>query len=384
MHPTVPPAIGTNVPTVAEPYQLTDLQDGHPGLRRVMHGYATAGTWPAVARRMTRILAELATALPQDLRERLRLGHSPIRRLEPGDRYDPAATRIALYVHYTVSGHISGMVARQVEALAQAGFSVVFISSASRIPHQDWATIRRLSALLVQRRNFGLDFGAWHDVVPEIGRRWPGIEELMLANDSVLGPIHGLEPVIQAMRSGGDGMFGLTESLQGGPHLQSYMLLARGPAAVRDLTQFLSSVTISHSKWLLIQFTELQLARWMRRRHHRVASVFGYDRLVRAALADPREHYRLMATQPGLQGLAQMAPEDAVALLYQWPVNPTRQFWHLLATRFGYPFLKTDLVLRGLSGQPDLDRWDDVVPSDAPCPLPLLRAHLDGLRAPPG
>ena len=376
--------IGTALPTVAEPYRLTDLPDGRPGLRRAIHGYATAGTWLAVVRRMAHILGELATALPRDLRQRLRPGQPAILRLEPGDRYDLTTRRIALYVHYTPSGRISDMVARQVETLAQAGFSVVFISSASHIPGEDWATIRSLTTLLVQRRNFGLDFGAWHDVIPEIRRRWPGIEELMLANDSILGPIHTLEPVIQAMRSGGNGLFGLTESMQGGPHLQSYLLLARGPAAVRDLEQFLSNVTISHSKWLLIQFSELQLARWMRRRHHRVASVFGYDRLVRAALADAQEHYRLMATQPGLQGLAQMAPEDAVALLYQWPVNPTRQFWHLLVTRFGYPFLKTDLVLRGLSGQPDLDRWNDVVPADAPCPLPLLQAHLDGLRAPPG
>ncbi len=368
------------MPIVAEPYRLTDLQDGHPGLRRVVHGYATAGTWLAMARRMLHILRELGTALPRDLRRRLGPGQTAILRMEAGERSDLTARRVALYVHYAASGRISDMVVRQVETLVQAGFSVVFISSAPRLPEEDWAIVRRLTALVVQRRNFGLDFGGWHDVVPEIHRRWPGIEELMLANDSVLGPIHALEPVIRAMRAGGNGLFGLTESVQGGPHLQSYMLLARGPAAVRDLTHFLSDVTLSHSKWLLIQFAELRLARWMRGRGHRVASVFGYDRLVRAALADAQEQYGLMATQPGLQGLAQTAPEDAVGLLYQWPVNPTRQFWHLLATRFGYPFLKTDLVLRGLSGQADLDRWDQVVPADAPCPLPVLRAHLEGLR----
>jgi hypothetical protein len=369
------------LPIAAEPYCLTNLQDGHPGLRRLVHGYATAGTWIAVAKRMLNILGELASALPRDLRLRFKASGPAIRRMEQGDRYDLTAMRVVLYVHYAASGRVSEMVMRQVESLAEAGFAVVFITSASAVPEADWMAVKRVAALVVQRRNFGLDFGAWHDVAPEVRRRWAGLNELMLANDSVLGPIHALGPVIEALRTGGNGLFGLTESVQGGPHLQSYMLLARGPAAVRDLMQFVSGVTISHSKWLLIQFSELRFARWMRRRGHRVASLFGYDRLVRAALADAGEHYRLMATQPGLQGLAQMAPEEAVAMLYQWPVNPTRQFWHLLATRFGYPFLKTDLVLRGLSGQPDLDRWELVVPSDGPCSVEMLQAHLDGLRA---
>jgi len=45
----------------------------------------------------------------------------------------------------------------------------------------------------------------------------------------------------------------LTESLQGGAHLQSYMLLARGRAVVQDLAHFVQTMRISHSKWLLIQ-----------------------------------------------------------------------------------------------------------------------------------
>ena len=38
----------------------------------------------------------------------------------------------------------------------------------------------------------------------------------------------------------GPGVFGLLESLQGGPHLQSWFTLARGPAAVADLARFLA------------------------------------------------------------------------------------------------------------------------------------------------
>ena len=138
--------------------------------------------------------------------------------------------------------------------------------------------------------------------MPEVRRRWPHPDELILANDSVLGPIHPLAPVIDTMRAGGEGLFGLTESLQGGPHLQSYFLLARGKAAVADLMGFLQTLYVSHSKWLLVQMGEIRLARWMRRRGHRVAAVFGYDRLVQAAVADPAERRRLMGSSAKLRG----------------------------------------------------------------------------------
>ncbi len=365
---------------MAEPYCLTDLHCAQPGLRRAVHGYATWGTWSGVLRRLLVVALELSSALPRDLIRWLRMPRGARLHIDTGKSWDPAARRIAVYVHYAASGQVSGMVLRQLQMIARDGFAVVFISMAPGIPDEQWKAVLQVAALAVRRANFGLDFGAWRDVMPEVERRWPVIEELLLANDSVLGPIHALNPVIEAMRAGGDGLFGLTESIQGGPHLQSYMLLARGPAAIGDLMRFLRSAYISHSKWLLIQFAELRLARWMLRRRHRVAAVFGYDRLVRAVIADPEERRRLMVTHPHLADLDHLPVDAAIARLYHWPVNPTRHFWHILATRFGYPFVKTDLVLRGLSGHTDLDGWEEVVPEDAPCPLRMLRAHLDGLK----
>jgi hypothetical protein len=213
-------------------------------------------------------------------------------------------------------------------------------------------------------------------VMPEIRRRWPVLQELALVNDSVLGPIHAVPPVFEALRSGGPGFFGLTESLQGGVHLQSYLLLARGEAAVADLMRFLETLYVSHSKWLLVQLGEIRLARWMRARGHRVAALFGYDRLVRAAVADPGQRRRLMESNVRLRGLDMLAPEEAADLLHEWPLNPTQHLWHVLATRFDDPFVKTELVLRNPGRLPGVDQWQQVVPVDSPCPLPVIQAHL--------
>ena len=183
--------------------------------------------------------------------------------------------------------------------------------------------------------------------------------------------------MLAALRAGGAGLFGLTESIQGGPHLQSYFLLARGAAATGDLFRFLGEMRMSHSKWLVVQRGELRLARWMRGRGHRVAALFGYHRLVAAALADA-----------GGAGAARRLPPAAAragrrcrrrragALLRAQPLNPTHHLWHALVRRLGFPFLKTELVRRNPGRLPGIDGWRALVPAEAPCPVPVIEAHL--------
>jgi Rhamnan synthesis protein F len=364
---------------MTEPLLLTDLSEAAPGLRRLAHGYATSGAWRRLALRLFMVVRELASALPQDLRRALEPRRVAPIRLEAGVESETGARHVAIYVHYAGNGGVSEMVRCQLATLRRAGFAIVFVSSSPNFKEADWQAVRQVGALVAHRRNFGLDFGAWRDSIQEVRRRWPDLVELMLANDSVLGPIHDLAPVIEAMRSGGTGLFGLTESLQGGPHLQSYMLLARGSAATGDLMDFVEGLRISTSKWLLVQMGEVRLARWMRRRGHRVAAVFGYRRLVRAAIADPRERRRIAMSYRRLRSIETSSAEEAEALLHEWPLNPTHHLWHVLATEFGGPFLKTELVRRNPGRLPNVEAWASVVPPDSPCPVPLLEAHLEAL-----
>lgn len=366
---------------MTEPLCLTDLHEASPGLRRMAHSYTTSGTMIRFAGRGLQVSRELLSALPRDLIAAFRRTPYVPLRMEDGVRPARDARQIALYVHYSASGQVSEMVRRQLALVERFGFAIVFISMAARIPEDDWQAVRGVCALVVHRRNLGRDFGAWKDLMPEISRRWPDIEELVLMNDSVLGPIHAAEPVIETMRRGGDGLFGLTESLQGGAHLQSYMLLAHGRSAVADVMHFIQGMHISHSKWLLVQLGEIRLARWMRKRGHRVAAVFGYDRLARAAASDPAERERLENSYRRLKGLTTVPDDQAAEMLHAWPLNPTHHMWHLLATRFGAPFLKTELVMRNPGRLPGVSDWPAVVPPNSPCPLPVLRAHLETMKA---
>jgi len=364
---------------VTEALRLTALGDGVR--RHTLRHYARFGTWRRSVYLALVAAREVLTALPHDLAHAVRRNPAGRLRMEPGVQRDPGAVRIALYVHYSANGRISDMVRNQLAFLGQSGFSIVFISMADRIPEADWQAVRQVAALVVQRPNFGRDFGAWRDLVPEVRRRWAVPQELLLANDSVLGPIYPLAPVIDAMQAGGDGLFGLTESLQGGAHLQSYMLLARGLPAVEDLMRFLQTLRVSHSKWLLVRMGEVRLSRWMRRRGHHVAALFGYDRLVRATIADPHELKRLQRLYKRLRNLDQVSTEAAVAALHRWPLNPTHHLWRVLTARFDYPFVKTELIRRNPARLPEIAQWHTVVPPGSPSPLAMIRAHLATLDA---
>lgn len=365
---------------------LHNLSRSEPGLRRWLHGIrAVARHRPgsvlrrlrSVARLLAARLREVVQAGLLDLSDRLSTRPPPILRMQEGEQPLPGHRAVAVMVQYSPSGSLSGMVLHQIATYRDLGFAVVVVSTSPVFPEEDWQAARRDAALVVHRRNGGLDFGAWKDLVPVALERWPDAEELLLVNDSVLGPIRPLGPVVDTMRAAGPGVFGLIESLQGGPHLQSWFTLASGRAAVADVARFLARLKLSRSKWKIVQRGELRLARAMRAAGHRVAALHGYEALVRTALADPAEYAYLKRALPAW--LAGADPARHHAILVDRPLNPSHHLWHVLAGPAACPFIKTELVRRNPGKLPEVEAWADFVPADLPCPVPMLRAHLEAL-----
>ena len=344
---------------------LSNVDFYAPGLRRLWHGLGLQGRIRFV-RRLFLVGSEVAMGTAIDFAETISgRGKRNILRMEPGTRPQPGARRVALFAHYCASGRVSGMVVQQLRAYAAAGFAVVFATASPAIADADWAEVASVAALLVHRRNRGLDFGAWCDLADTLGERWPDIEELLLVNDSVLGPIRPLEPVFAALRTGGDGLFGLTDSWQGGGHLQSYFLLGRGRGVVAELLAFMRAAPISASKWLMVQRCEMGLSRHMHRKGFRVAALFGYARLLAAIEAHAAE------------GLAHLAGgAGGMRALPKRPLNPVHHLWRPLVCLLGFPFVKTELVRRNPGRLPQIGSWTTLVGPESPTPSAVLTGHL--------
>ena len=341
---------------------LSEVDFSAPGFSRLWHGLGVQGKLRFM-RRLLLVGCEVGAGVAFDCAEAIgRHARRRILRIQVGVRQQPGSRRVALYAHYCATGRVSAMVMQQLRAYAAAGFAVVFATASPAIAEEDWEELASIAALLVQRRNHGLDFGAWYDLADTLAGRWPDAEELLLVNDSVLGPIRPLEPVFAALRGAGEGLFGLTDSWQGGGHLQSYFLLGRGSGVVAEMLAFMHRAPISASKWLMVQRCEMGMSRHMHRKGFRVAALFGYERLLAAITAHAPD------------GLAHLAP--AGITLPNRPLNPVHHLWRPLVCLLGFPFVKTELVRRNPGRLPQVGSWTALVGPESPTSASMLAGHL--------
>lgn len=306
-----------------------------------------------IVRRLGEVFWEAGTAA---LMDRLAPQRSEI--IEASEGCAPSAPSIVIYAHWSPNGCISRMVYRQLRFWREAGFACVFITS-SNPPAEDWGAVAADTALRIRRTNAGRDFGAWRDAAVLVQQHFGIPEELLLANDSVVGPFFPLRPIVDALRAHGDGLFGLTESLGRGAHLQSYALLGRGKKAVAEMLVHLASLKISRSKWQLVQRGEIGLSERMMRAGVPCWALFGQERL--AALASATTRKRIAPRHSGPEAFARV------------PFNPCHHLWQELVECMGYPFLKTDLICRNPGKLPGVENWRRIVPAEE---LPIIDEHL--------
>lgn len=333
-------------------YQLSALSAKISARERWAHSLATRSPSRFV-RRVAEVLWETGSAALLD-----RLVPERPEIFEVSEGQAPAIHSLALYLHWSPDGRISGMVRRQVRLWREAGFACVFITN-STPPAADWEAIAADSVLRIRRANVGRDFGAWRDAAAIALQRFGTPQELLLTNDSVLGPFLPLGPLVDAWRAGGDGFFGLTESLGGGAHLQSYALLGRGEGAVAEMLGHLAGLKDSRSKWQLVQRGEIGLTQRMLRAGVPCWALFGQERLAACANAETRTRIA-----PGYSSAEAFA---------RVPFNPCHHLWRELVERMGYPYLKTELIRRNPGRLPGVENWRDVVPADE---LPIIEEHL--------
>jgi hypothetical protein len=296
---------------------------------------------------------------------------------------------LVIYTHYSQHGRVSPMVLLQLREYVRLGFRAVFVTNSRTLAEDDLRAVREIVEVAVQRQNFGRDFGAWADVVrcvlPDPGP-W---DELLLANDSVIGPLAPLDPIIARMREAGEGVFGLTEGVQLGSHLQSYFVLARGTQACTVIMDFLRGIRLSDSKYITIQRGEIGLTHTVRQSRVPVLALHGYSDLERAAATSPAMREALAAMLPDICREVGATDQQLVLrrALLNVPLNPTHHFAVLLVRMLGFPFLKTEFLLSNPVRHPEALDWEDLIPPGAPCDAAMALQHLSlqilGVASPP-
>lgn len=194
---------------------------------------AAKAKMPYVRRREYRLLAErheaLVAAFTTDARAATDAQVEVVKAPDPW-----LAGEVCLFAAYAPTPELKPHVRAHLGSLAHAGFAVVLVVNTDldrRSLRLDPALLDGLAGCIV-RENAGFDFAAWGHAY-SLGGGFPRCARLLLANDSMIGPLdeRAYAALIGRLRASGADMVGLTENRTPQPHLQSYFL-AFGPRAL--------------------------------------------------------------------------------------------------------------------------------------------------------
>ena len=137
---------------------------------------------------------------------------------------------LAVLVHYDPHGMVADHVRHTIDTLRPAADRLVFVTTADLQP----AARARLDTVddVIARPNTGYDFYSWRTGLlanPD----WPDHDRVILANDSIVGPLAPAASLLDHMAATGAGAYGITISHQYLTHLQSYFM-AFAPTLLRN------------------------------------------------------------------------------------------------------------------------------------------------------
>ncbi len=290
-------------------------------LRAALHArYLRKGATPTrAAVETTRDRIRIAFAQPSARVIRAE-GHAKF----PADDHRP----VAVFSHFDATGQISDATLAYLEAMRSVASAIVFVTTSG-----DLTRVRQSADLAILRTNVGYDFGSWKVGLAAASEAIAS-RGVILANDSVLGPRRPLAPIFERMA--GQPFWGMTDSHELAPHLQSYFLVAT-PATTsapwfRQFWRSLCHLPNAY-KFLVVRCYEVGLSQ--------------------LALAND-------VTPTAAFPVRDLAPPDTDLTV----LNPTQHYWRELATSPTFPFLKKGMLRPENREKHDAHDIDEIIASE--------------------
>jgi len=302
-----------------------------------------------------------------------------IRRQWNGDRYSVATTKHAVFVHFDVEGVVHDYVVKYLEEIRDCGFEITFVSNSPKLPDATVALLKPLCRLIVHRFNSGYDFAAYRDgigLVPDL----ENCDALILANDSVYGPLFPLKQELAKLDSKKIDVWGITDSWQHNYHVQSYFIcLFRKAIASDAFRKFWRNFPNINDKQLVVQRGEIRLTQVLAREKLRIAVQCPYwdvaSDLVKPLRASLTSKYDDGFSPQHIRYLK--AIEDNIVAGV--PMNQSHSFWETNIRERRCLFIKRELIQKNPMAIPFVWRWEDVIDTCTDYDCDLIRRHLHSL-----
>lgn len=271
--------------------------------------------------------------------------------------------RVCVFVHWDGGGDVRDHVLHHIRSLAQVGLSIVFVTNSGFLRPAAMAALQEVCAGVIVRRNIGYDFGAWREGFETLRLPRPDTTMVVMANDSVYGPIRPLDDVLAAVDFGKADIWGCTDSWQTRYHLQSYLIAFSPHVVASDAWRaFWATVRPTWSKAWLIRLYEIGLTQSMLRAGFTCRAIWPYQSLVSALdpelLVDHTEGGPNLA-DPTIKARQYHTRHIRNTVVLRMALNPTSDLWRqLIQARF--PFIKRELLRDNPTHVPDVSEWREV------------------------
>ncbi len=287
--------------------------------------------------------------------------------------------KVAVFVHFDKYGKIHDYVIYYLEQLIAAGYRIVFVTNAPKLPAESLATVRGLASLVLWRRNVGYDFGAYKDgilAIPDLDR----VDQLIIANDSVYGPFFPFEQILSKIDPTQAQIWGLTDNWDIAYHVQSYFAVFTREAIMHPaFRKFWRRLRHISSKIYVIRQYEVGMSRQLRQKGLRCAALFPYrqaaDEIVMAV------HGGILENEQVNEIHKEYLLRTFKAIIAGAPLNATHFLWDVLIVKRGFPFLKREVLSANPQAVPNVIRWRDIIGCVSDYNTDYILRHLeDNLR----
>jgi len=225
---------------------------------------------------------------------------------------------VCFFCSYDEENTIRKNVYHYLNELVLAGFDIVFISSSDTIPDADLKKLSACCIRIIVRENRGYDFYGWKTGLQEYSQ-YNSHSAVLLANDSVLGPLFSIKDIIAKLENHDADIVGMTDCPRYYPHLQSYFLYCKKSVIASDeFIGFFNRVDVLGFKMAVIRKYEV-----------------GFSRLL--------SHRFKLSALYNLKGALDRHPYAERPK--NW-IDPTLHLWEPLITELKFPFLKKSILTR--------------------------------------
>lgn len=259
---------------------------------------------------------------------------------------------VCLFAYYDTNGLLPPYTAHYLKELSQSGWKIHLALSGQTAISKDIETFCKAFNITAHPRpNKGLDFGAWQDLIQQ--GCIENADRILLANDSVLGPISPLKPIFEMMWRQPVDVWGMIESYEENWHFQSWFLhFTRDAFNHPEIQKIFNQPFASMSKVEIIFKGELGLGLALRN----LTSL-----RCKALWSDPHKKYFRNPSK----------------------TNPMQMDWYSVLTSGRVPFLKKELVRFNPFAIFWLDSYRDCLKNNNFFPLAWIDLYLKDAPPPP-